>query len=98
MRIDQWIEIEAFCEHHDIEFSFINALQEVGLLQIVTVEERLVIPTENLAEVEKMIRLHYDLGINLEGIDVVFNLLHKLQMMQIEINSLRNRLSLYEEV
>ena len=43
-----------------------------------------------------MIRIHHELNINIEGIDVVFNLLHKVDDLQSEIDAVRNRLRLYE--
>ena len=43
-----------------------------------------------------MIRIHRELNVNIEGIDVVFNLLNKVDVLQSEINAVRNRLRLYE--
>jgi hypothetical protein len=46
---------------------------------------------------EKIVRLYYDLDINIEGIDAVINLLQRMEDMQHEIVLLKNRLRLYEE-
>jgi hypothetical protein len=43
-----------------------------------------------------MIRIHKELDINTEGIDVVFNLLQKIDTLQNELISTKNRLRLYE--
>ena len=43
-----------------------------------------------------MVRLHYDLEINMEGIDAITHLLKKLQTMQDEISVLKNKLRVYE--
>ena len=45
-------------------------------MEIITFEEEEVIPEEQVKDFEKMLRLHYDLDINLEGIDAIYNLLH----------------------
>ena len=47
-------------------------------------------------EIEKMIRMHQELDVNIEGIDVVFNLLQKIDSLQKELANVRNRLRLYE--
>jgi len=44
----------------------------------------------------KNLRLHNELNVNLEGIDVVLNLLKKKRVLRDEVNALKNRLRLYE--
>jgi signal transduction histidine kinase len=91
------ILIEQFCKHHEIEFSFINSLQEFGLIEIVVIENEKYISEEQLNDVEKMIRLHYELEINMQGIDAVFNLLRQINDLQQELTAAKNRLRLFEE-
>jgi hypothetical protein len=43
-----------------------------------------------------MIRLHHELNVNAEGIDVVLNLLEKEMQLRQEVISLKNKLRLYE--
>lgn len=85
-----------FCRHYNIEITFIELLQDYGLVEMVTVEEDNYIYISELHEVEKMVRLHYDLDINLEGIDVINQLLHKLEETQDELILLKNKLRKYE--
>ena len=40
--------------------------------------------------------MHQELDVNIEGIDVVFNLLQKIDDLQNELISVKNRLRLYE--
>jgi chaperone modulatory protein CbpM len=49
-----------------------------------------------LTEVEKFVRLHYDLDINVEGIEAIGHLLEKLEAIQARNRQLQNRLGLYE--
>jgi hypothetical protein len=70
-------------------------LQEYGLIEIVREEENDYVSAERLNELEKMIRLHYDLNINMEGIDVILHLLKQLEDAQKEVNELRNQLKFY---
>ena len=43
-----------------------------------------------------MIHIHQDLNVNIEGIDVVVNLLQKMENLQNELISVKNTLRLYE--
>jgi len=98
MQTQHLISAEEFCIHHQVEFSFINSLQQFGLIEVKTIEENSFIDQEKLSDLEKLVRLHYDLDINLEGIEAITFLLQKMESLQDEINALKNRLSLYEEI
>lgn len=96
MRNEHLIPADQFCNQHNIEYSFINLLHENGLIEITTVGETSFIPEERLSELEKLIRLHYELEINLEGIEAITHLLQRIQDLQEELRMLRNRLRRYE--
>lgn len=93
----EFILIADFCECHNVQYSFINSLNEFGLLEIQVIEENEYIDPEQVRELERMMRLHYDLEINLQGIDAIRNLLNRVSDLQDEVRILRNRLSRYEE-
>lgn len=97
MNRENLIPANEFCKQHHIEFSFIHLLHENGLIEISTVEETECIPVSRLPELEKMVRLHYELDINLEGIEAIRHLLRRVKSMQHEITVLKNRLRLYED-
>lgn len=96
MKTKNYIAVNELCINHNIEFSFINSLQETGLIEIATIEETAFIDADQLQQVEKFIHFYYDLDINLEGIETINHMLHRINAMQDEIKSLRNRLRLYE--
>ena len=96
MQTKNYIAVNEFCNNHNIEVSFISSLQETGLIEIAFVEETAFLDADQLQQVEKFIRFYYDLDINLEGIETITHLLRRMNAMQDEITSLRNRLSLYE--
>jgi chaperone modulatory protein CbpM len=85
-----------FCINHNIEISFIDSLYENGLINIATIDETVFLYPDQLGQIEKIFRLHYDLGINLEGIETISYLLDRIDEMQNEIINLQNRLRLYE--
>lgn len=94
--MENLIPADEFCANHNIEVSFIRSLQENGLIEIMTIEEKGYIQSSQLQELEKIIRLYYELDINLEGIETINHLLQRINHMQDEITALRNRLRLYE--
>ena len=96
MHTENLIPVSEFCLNHNIEISFVRLLQETGLIEITTFEERLFIDIGQLQHLEKISRLYYDLDMNLEGIDTIIHLLKRIDSLQDEIVFLKNRLRLYE--
>jgi hypothetical protein len=76
--------------------SFFSSLNDIGLIQIITLEQIQWIPQEKITDVEKMIRMHHELNINIEGIDIAFNLLQRIDDLENELNALKNKLHFYE--
>jgi len=96
MQKENLIALDEFCNRHNIEISFISSLQQTGLIEISTIENSGFIHVSQLQQLEKFLRFYYDLDINLEGIETITHLLQRINSMQEEIISLRNRLRLYE--
>lgn len=90
------ITITEYCVSYNVEPSFIGALEESGIILLTPVGTEKYIHPEQLGELEKYIHLHYDLHINIEGIDAIRHLLHKVNEMQEEIYQLQKRLHLHE--
>jgi chaperone modulatory protein CbpM len=96
METENLISTDEFCALYNVEYSFVSSLQQSGLIEMTTLEERGFIPTSQLVELEKYVRLHDELDINLEGIEAINHLLQRIRTMQVEIASLKTRLRLYE--
>ncbi len=90
------ISTQTLCSQYNIEISFVDALNKMGLIEIEIIEQNQFIHQDQISDLEKIIRLHNELNVNLEGIDVVFNLLEKERELQNELIVLKNRLRLYE--
>jgi len=97
MQIEDMIAADEFCIHHNIETSFIYSLKESGLLEITVVDEKTFVPVSQLPHLEKLVRLYYEMDINLEGIETITYLLQRMDEMQQQVLQLSNRLSMYEE-
>lgn len=89
--------IDDFCTHHQIEFSFINALNENGLIEIISIDHLDYIANEHLPILEKWSRMYFELGINVEGIETIQHLLDRIGDLQHEVSVLRNRLGQFED-
>jgi hypothetical protein len=96
MNTENFIPLETLRIHYNVELSFFSNLNEIGLIEIQVVEQTQYIHQDSIYEIEKMIRMHQELDVNLEGIDVVFNLLQKIDSLKEELMAVRNRLQLYE--
>jgi hypothetical protein len=96
MQSEDLIPAETFCACHQVELSFIRRLHDSGLIEMTIREGAVFLPSGELAELEKFVRLHYEMDINLEGIEAISHLLQKLSDMDRRINSLQNRISFYQ--
>ena len=96
MQNESLIPADVCCTYYNIEMSFIESLDQYGFIHIVSVEENQFIDINELHELEKFIRLHYELDINMEGIEAISFLLERVQNMQDEIAYLKSRLRVHE--
>ncbi len=84
-----WIKIYDVCTSHQIEVQFIRELSNNGLIEVITDQEIEFIDEEQLLLLEQFASWHYDLELNMQGIEVARHLLQKIDQLQREINSLR---------
>jgi len=94
----EFVIADEFCASHQLEISFIHSLKDHGMIETVFVDQSLCIHAEELPRLEQIVRLHRDLDINLEGIEVINDLLQRIEEMQDEIARLNRRLNLFEGV
>jgi DNA-binding transcriptional MerR regulator len=92
----EFTSAQTLCSSYNIELSFLDALHTMRLIEIKIIEHHRVVYHDQISELERIIRLYKELNLNLEGIDVVLNLLEKEQQLQNEVVTLQNRLRLYE--
>ncbi|MGW9685783.1 chaperone modulator CbpM [Flagellimonas sp. 2504JD1-5] len=91
------ISITEFCKYHYIKKSFVKKLADNQLIELLYIEKEPHIHHKELPKLEKMVRLHQDLNVNLEGIDVIQQLLQKMSELQNEVLMLRRKLDRFDE-
>ena len=79
------------CTYHEVEYTFISSLSEAGLVELKVVNKTTYIPESELQKLERMIRLHNELEINVAGIEAITHLLERIEQMQEEMRRLRNK-------
>ncbi len=90
------VSIKNICSIYEIPISFIDELVEYEFVEINEKNKKRYIKTKDLNKFEKIIRLHFDLNINMEGIDVINNLLNKIDKLEKENLKLKNMLSFFD--
>ena len=90
------ILINEFCVYHHVEVEFVQLLEQRGLIETQTIQQATYVQPEQLPQLEKFVRLHQDLAIHPDDLDVVNELLERLEYMQQQVTHLQNRLVFYE--
>ena len=97
METNNFISIRQICVHYNLSMSFIDTLRDYDLIEVVRIRDITCINKSHIKDLERIIRLHYELEINLEGIDAIYNLLKQVEFLQEDIIKLSNRLKRYED-
>ena len=95
MDVSNNISIEQCCIHYKIEATFVQSLSERGLIELTKSEQEYFISFEQLTGLHKYIHLHYDLNINMEGLEAITHLLTRVTNLQNEVKKLQNELGQY---
>ncbi|MCB0764393.1 MAG: chaperone modulator CbpM [Flavobacteriales bacterium] len=98
MVTEQLIALGSFCGHQGLDVSFVLALQERGLIELVIVQEERFIRPDHIVRVEQLARMHYDLEINLEGLEAISHLLERMEHLQSRVDDLQRRLRRFGEL
>jgi len=98
MAAQKLIAVKEFCVHHRIKTDLVLELHRNEMIELVWVKRTGYIPEKSLPSLEKILRLHRDLQINLEGIQTILHLLGRLEENQAELTRLRNQLEFYSSI
>ncbi|WP_347219731.1 chaperone modulator CbpM [Chryseobacterium sp.] len=87
------ISREELVRIYNIEITFFDELVDYGLLTVHIEDEVHYLMYEDLPDLEKFANWHYDLEINLPGLEVIHNMLKKLEALKRRNRELMNKLS-----
>lgn len=87
------ISREELVKIYNIEITFFDELVDFGLLNIETENETRYILYEDLPVFEKLTNWHYDLEINLPGLEVINDMLRKMEDLKQRNRDLMKKLS-----
>lgn len=90
------IKVTEYCSKYEIDKDFLFQLEKESLIKIHIIDDDQWIDDSQFRKIEQYMRWYYDLSINVEGIDVIRNLLDKIDDMQEEINRLKQQLKLID--
>lgn len=89
------IQIQEICRHCKIDLTFIEALNELGHVELIIDNKVNYIHQEQLKSLERLIYFHNELHINIEGIDAIVHLLNKIEKLQHELSLTKSKLDLF---
>lgn len=72
-----------------IETAFIKDLHQNGLIKITLIESQDMVDEYQLPHIERYANWHYDLELNIQGIEIVQDLLEKIEKLQQEVRLLK---------
>ncbi|MBO0934188.1 chaperone modulator CbpM [Fibrella aquatilis] len=90
------ILVRDFCVYHRIDVTFVDALERHGLIDFILIEQVPYLQPDQLTRLERFVRLHQDLAIAPDDLDVVANLLDQIESLQSQLTHLQTRLRFYE--
>lgn len=90
------ISIERLSESYNVSPTLFKSLHSFDLIEIISNEAGEFIAYHHIGHIEKLLRLHFDLEINIENLDIINNLLSQIKHLKKENILLRNKLRFYE--
>lgn len=98
MNLENHIPISDLCDHYQVEQSFFMQIHDCDLIHLETIEKVQYIDIEKINDVEKMVRLYHELQVHEENIDIVFNLIQKIESLQDELKAAQRRLKHFHDI
>lgn len=90
------IACEELIKFYKIELTFLESLEESGLVHPEVENNVKYILYEELPQVEQYANWHYDLEVNLPGIEVIHHLLETIKELKEERRKLQRRLQFHK--
>ncbi len=96
--MEKYVSVRQFADFHQITITLLHEFAEFGLINIQEVENEPCIVIDSLDRYERAIRLHKELGVNKEGIEIILEMRNKIEQLQNELNNMHRKLQKYEQL
>ncbi|MEO7175315.1 MAG: chaperone modulator CbpM [Saprospiraceae bacterium] len=90
------ILVETLSIHYQVEPKYFRALAAEGIIEIHQFEQADYIDEDKIRHLERILRLQKDLNLDIDSVDIIFTLLNRIEGLNAELNSLRNKIEFYE--
>ena len=84
------IKVTDICNNFNIDEQFINNVIDYELIEVTDIDGDYFFNEDDLSLLEKIVHFYYDLEINFAGIQVILELLEKIDDLQQKIIKLQN--------
>jgi len=84
MIMTERISCEEIISIYNIEITFINALEDSGLIHPEIEDEIKYILHDELTDLERFVNWHYEMEVNMPGIEVIHRLITQIETLQQE--------------
>ncbi len=98
MEIEKYFLVNQFCVSHEVEYTFIESLDQIGFIEIHQIENQDYIHLERLPILEKAIRLTQDLSLDINELEIILDLLEKIENLQEENKLLKSKIEMYRNI
>ena len=92
-----YIAIEEFCTYHGVQVALLREFADFGLVRLQQQNQQDYLPAEEIEKAERMLRLHAELGINKEGLEIILNMRDQMLSINSELETIRYRLQQLEQ-
>lgn len=92
-----YISIEEFSSLHGVEVRLIREFADFGLLRTYMQQNLECLTADDIAHVQRLVRLYQDLGINKEGIDIILSMREQILSLREEVENLRYKAQKLEQ-
>ena len=87
----QYIAVKSICNLYKVSETMLLNMADFDIIEVVITDDIPYLSLEEIAKLERYLRLYIDLGINVEGLAVIKDLLEERELLRKEIHLLKSR-------
>lgn len=90
--MSEYISIKSLANFHNLDEGLLLEIVEYEIVPVKRSRSEISINSEYIEEFERALRLHLDLDVNLQGVEIICRMRNQIQEMQEEIDRLNQLL------